>query len=94
MFLLPNIEYLQYLLESEEQYRSYLALHYTVLILFFCLLILCLYNVYKVLVRQGKWRSIILLAFYIFAVFSIVARIVETIGMYIVVSPFVSVMSA
>ena len=65
---------------STTQYRSWVTEHMIVIILFCLLLILALTHIWQVLYKQGRWSTLPLTFFYIFAVISISLRIVEEIA--------------
>ena len=80
MFLLPGIEFFCNIYNySDEQFHCLVAMQYIVILLYSFLLILCLVNVWKILIRQGKWRTLPLLFFYIMSVIAISFRIVASI---------------
>ena len=75
MALLPNIEELKPYFTT-SQYRWYLTVHWATIILFVCLLVLCILNMYRVIYKQGKWRNILLLSFYFFSFTAIFFRLI------------------
>ena len=61
---------------SLRQYRVFLTVHFAGILLFLCLLILCLLNIYQILWRQRRWRNLSLLTFYLFAFVAIGCRLI------------------
>ena len=77
MFLLPGIEnFSEFYHYSDEQFNCLVSMQYIVILLYSFLLVLCLVNFWKILIRQGKWRTLPLLFFYIMSVIAISFRIV------------------
>ena len=64
------------------QVKIYATEHYLLIGLFMFLLGLDLLNIYRIILKQGKWRTGLLLFFYIFSFISIVLRLVYLIVMW------------
>ena len=56
------------------EYIILVIFHSMVSILYFVLLVLLFMNIWQILIKQGKWRTIPLLFFYIFAFLAIIIR--------------------
>ena len=77
MFLLPGIEkFSKFYQYSDKQFNCLVSMQYIVILLYSFLLVLCLVNFWKILIRQGRWRTLPLLFFYIMSVTAISFRIV------------------
>ena len=64
---------------TETQFRLYVTLHSCVVILFACLLILCLANMYKIVFKTGHLRrNSMIVAFYVYAFLAISCRFVTS----------------
>lgn len=59
---------------TPQQYRAYYTTHVFLNLLFVALIILVLLNVYRILIKMGKWRNMPLLFFYIFTFIQVVSR--------------------
>ena len=90
MVLIPGSDY-----PSEKmlptQRKIYVLEHYILALLFMCLIALACMNIWKILIKQGKWRTLPLLFFYIFAMISNVFREVIIIGGF-VTKPIIDIM--
>ena len=73
MALFPDFdEYSNYL--TEGQYRTYYATHCLLCLLYIAVVVLHLVNCYQIVYRQGRWRTLPILVFYVLAWFSIMSR--------------------
>ena len=61
---------------TTTQYRSYMALHLTLTLLYCLLFALWLANAWSILYKQQRWRTMTLLFFYIFSFIAILGRII------------------
>ena len=52
---------------------------YIVIILYSALLVMCSINAWKILYRQGKWRTVPLLVFYVISIIAVSFRLIATI---------------
>ena len=48
-------------------------------------LVLCVINMVNIIYRQGKWRTVPLLAFYVMSLYAIVLKVVFTICLFMVI---------
>lgn len=77
MSILPNVGNLRddpYNM-SQDKVRTVAGFTWVLIIANLTLLVLVLINIWKILIKLGKWRTLPLLFFYIFALFSIVLRL-------------------
>ena len=63
---------------NDTQYNSYFATHLILLLLYVALLAFHLVNTWRIVYKQGRWRTLPILGFYILAFFAITARIFTT----------------
>lgn len=59
---------------TESEYKIYGFVHYLLIIMYALLLCLCLTNIWRILIKQGKWKTLPLLAFYILSFIAIASR--------------------
>ena len=67
---------------TEGQLIVFATEHYMLILLYFCLLCLIIYNVWCFLIRQKKYKTIPLLFFYIFAFFAVLLRLTDSIVLF------------
>ena len=60
-----------------DQVKIVLSIDWVVIILEVFLLIMCLVNCYRTLIRQGKWNNFLFMSFYVFAFLSCLARLIN-----------------
>ena len=74
------------------QYKTYGIVHYMLILVYALLLSLCLVNIWMILIKQGKWKTLPLLAFYILSFIAIASR--EICNIWITIyEPWVYVLS-
>lgn len=64
---------------TSSQQKIYLAEHYGLFFLFLCLLVLCVINIWTIIVKQKRWQSLPLLNFYVMTFLAILMRTLLTI---------------
>ena len=62
---------------NETEYRIYASLHYFVTFVYLLLLILVVANIWKIIIKQERWKTLPLLCFYVFAFIAISARLYD-----------------
>ena len=67
---------------TEGQLIVFAVEHYMLILLYFCLLCLIIYNVWCFLIGQKKYKTIPLLFFYIFAFFAVLLRLTFNIVLF------------
>ena len=65
---------------SEREYIIVLTVHFIVLITYTVVIILALMNIWQILIKLQKWRTISLLFFYIFTILCILIRFLNLIS--------------
>ena len=74
MAALPGLDDFNYMYDKNGLYYTYIALYYIKMIIYIALLVLCLVNIYAILYRQGRWRTMPLLFFYIYALIAAIFK--------------------
>ena len=64
---------------SDAQFVTYVVCFYMLIGLYMFLLVLAIVNIWTILIKQRRYKTLPLLAFYIFAVLSIAFRLTELI---------------
>ena len=59
---------------TKAQYDVYLSFHWLLIFFYASLTALVVFNIWQILVKQGRWRTFPLLAFYIFVFIAVVLR--------------------
>ena len=73
---------------TEKQYRAYAVLVWVTIALFSGLLLLTRFNIYRGLIRQGRWKtSIMLVFFYVYFTLSISFRLIVQIYSFETLTP-------
>lgn len=57
----------------------FIAMQYGLILGFTTALVICVVNIYRILIKQGRWRTIPLLGFYTLAVSALTSRLVTII---------------
>lgn len=57
------------------QYRVFASIHYLVLLIFLLAFVLVIVNMWQILIKQAKWKTIPLLLFYVYAFICITLRV-------------------
>ena len=77
---------------SDAQYISYAVEHYLLIGLYTFLLILVVANIWRILIKQGRYKTLPLLAFYIFSFLAIALRLIYIISAF-TYKPFIYFMN-
>ena len=68
-----------------EHMRAFLILEYGLIVLYVTVLVLCVINMVNIFYRQGKWRTVPLLAFYVMSLYAIVLKVVFTVCIFMLI---------
>ena len=67
---------------TNTQYGVFMTVHWLLIMFYAGLTVLIVINVWQILVKQGRWRKLPLLVFYIFVFMAVVLREFIMITMY------------
>ena len=74
MAALPGLDNFSDMYDKNGLYYTYIVLYYIKMLSDIALLVLCLVNIYTILYRQGRWRTMPLLFFYIYALIAAIFK--------------------
>ena len=74
MAILPGFEENVKPYMSSTQYGIYVSVHWLLIFFYAALTALVVANIWQILVKQGRWKTVPLLSFYIFVFISVVLR--------------------